>query len=201
MKHWWGLAWAIAFGMILGLLVAGVILLVSQPPRGVAVQLEPIPAPIPFVIQVSGAVAQPGLCELTPGSRVAQAIDCAGGLLPEADLHDLNLAARLEDGEHLRVPFIGERDNPGPTPLSSQPARPDARSEASTPSENALININAASQAELESLPGIGPVLAGKIIAYRQEHGPFKDIQGIVEVAGIGPATFEQIKNLITVGE
>jgi competence protein ComEA len=135
---------------------------------------------------------------------VAEAIQAAGGLLPEADAQSINLAAQLQDGDRLLVPTTV------PTPLAvtvqvpsragAQIAIPTQTSPGIISPTTGLININTANQQELESLPGIGPVTALKIIDYRQSHGPFKDIEAIMDIKGIGPATFERIKDLITVG-
>ena len=188
MKNWW----VLVIGVVFGLLGAAVIWVVSSPPRDQAIMLLPPSTPAPLVVHVTGAVAQPGVYQLPASSRVQDAIQAAGGLLPEADAPALNLAAFLQDGEQISV-------------LAVQPTlpalEPPARS-APLPTAQAgkLININTATQAELESLPGIGPALAQQIIAYRKAHGPFATIEDIIDVPGIGPKTFEKIKDLITVG-
>ena len=199
MKTRWAVAWAIIFGIAVGLLAAGVILLAASPPRGAPITLLPMPTPAPVMVHVSGAVAQPAVYSLPAGSRVGDAIRAAGGLLPEADTQALNLAAFLQDGSKVLVPFI---PTPIPTP---QPGAPDSVRAVKLPTLPApgaggLLNINTATQAELETLPGIGPVTAQHIIEYRQANGPFPDIEAIQDVPGIGPKTFEEIKDLISVG-
>ncbi len=189
MKSWWGLAWPISIGVLIGLLGAGVILLVSSPPRGEAIRLLPPPAASPLVIDVSGAVSHPGVYELPQGSRVQDALQAAGGALPEADLSTLNLAGPLEDGALVSVPLKGEVQSP-PSRSVNIPIPETSGS---------LININIATQEQLESLPGIGPTLAQRIIDYRQANGPFASIEAIQDVSGIGPGIFEKIKDLITV--
>jgi len=179
MRDWRG----ILIGVVCGLLGAGVLYLVSQPPRGEAVKLLPPPTPAPLIIYISGAVSQPGVYTLPADSRVKDAIEAAGGLLTDASVDNINLAAFLRDGAHLEIPTT-----------ASQPQTP---SDSSTK----LININNASQSELESLPEIGPSLARAIIAYREEHGPFGAVEDIQKVTGIGPAIFEQISHLITVDD
>lgn len=115
----------------------------------------------------------------------------AGGSLPEADLASINLAALLQDGERVFVSVITEIPLPG-----------DSRSpEESLPLMQYPIDINTASQAELESLPDIGPAIAADIISYREQNGAFNSIEEIENVPGIGPKTFESIKELITVGQ
>jgi competence protein ComEA len=152
------------------------------------------------VVHVSGAVAQPGVYELADGARVRDAVEAAGGFLPQADLQKANLAARVQDGERLQVLSLP------PTPLPTSPISATAafvptsepeQVETSTPA--GPIDINLASLEELDSLPGIGPVLASRIIAYREEHGPFSDPAAIMEVSGIGPAKYADIQNLIAV--
>jgi len=189
MKSWWGLAWPISLGVLIGLLGAGVILLVGSPPRGEAIRLLPPPAAPPLVIDVSGAVSRPGVYKLPQGSRVQDALQAAGGALPEADLGTLNLAGPLDDGSLVRVPVKGESQSP-----------PSRSGNVSIPgASGSLTNINTATQEELENLPGIGPTLAQRIVEYRQANGPFATIEAIQEVSGIGPGTFEKIKDLITV--
>jgi len=190
MKDWWKLA----FGVLSGLLAAGVILLIAAPPRGTPIALQPPPEPPPLVVHVSGGVVQPGVYTLPAGSRLQQAVEAAGGLLPQADTQNINLAAPLQDGQKVAIPTLA----PTATPFSRGPGATDILLPSPVPTSG-LVNINTASQAELESLPGIGPVTAQKIIQYRQEHGPFQSIEDIMNVPGIGQKTFEAIKDLITV--
>lgn len=179
--------WAIPFGVFCGFLAAGLIFLASTPPRGEPVQLLPPSTPAPFLVYVTGAVVQPGLQSLSPGSRVNDAIASAGGFLPEANTSVLNLAAYVTDGERIYVP------------LSTVAGRFDSPGDPSYSFVSNLININQATQAELESLPGIGPVTAGDIIAYRAENGGFASLEDLLDVPGIGPKTFAEIQNLITI--
>ncbi len=190
MKSWWGIAWPISLGVLIGLLAAGLLLLMSRPPLGEAIRLSPPPTALPLVVDVNGAVTQPGLYVLPPGSRVQDAIQAAGGSLPEADLAGLNLAAPLEDGAAIRLPAQGETQSPQPSRSGDVPI-------PGVP--GGLININTATQGELESLPGIGPALAQRVIDYRGANGPFPEIEAIQNVSGIGPGIFEKIKELITV--
>jgi len=190
-KAGWRAAWQISFGILIGILAAGVIALLASPPRGKAILLAPPPTPRPLTVHLSGAVLQPGVYSLPPGSRVQDGIQAAGGLSEEADASLLNLAAPLQDGGRVHVP-------------SRSPALPDSPAASSTlPQETSpaggLININTASLSELESLPGIGPTLAQRIIDYRQSSGPFAAIEDVQNVSGIGPTRFEQIKGLISV--
>ena len=191
MKSWWGIAWPISLGVLIGLLVAGFILLVSSPPRGEAIRIIPPPSPQPLSVYVSGAVARPGVYRLPQGSRVQDAILTAGEALPGADLAALNLAAPLADGDRVDVPVKGAAGSSQPAASVSDPASGGA--------VDGPVDINTATQEMLESLPGIGPTLAQRIIDYRQSNGPFASIEAIQDVSGIGPGIFEKIKDLIRV--
>lgn len=191
----------IAFGLICGLLATGLILLAARQPSGAPVALLPPPTPAPLMVHVSGAVARPGVYSLPAGSRVQEAIAAAGGFLAEADPGSLNLAAVLEDGSQLTVSRMQSTQPPPPEPTAATRGEEitlPTLDRSPTP-EGYKININTATQEELESLPMIGPVLARQIIDYRTANGPFEKIEDIVDVPGIGPKTFEVIRNLITV--
>ncbi len=188
MKPWRENAWLVVFGVICGLLAAGLILLVARLPGRAALRLSPPPTSQPLVVDISGAVAQPGVYSLAPGSRVGNALDAAGGLLPEADSQAINQAALLQDGQKLHVPIRSAVQGTGQVSGGTPGASPGA-----------LIDINRATAEELDRLPGIGPVNAQNIIAYRLEHGAFTSIDAIQQVSGIGPGIYEQIKTLITV--
>jgi competence protein ComEA len=178
-------------GILFGLFIAAVIWLVSRNPSGEAVTLRPVPTEQPIVVHITGAVPRPGVYAMPKGARVQDVISAAGGFLAEADKGLINLARPLEDGEMLDIPYADGFSPVIPTPVQSVIA---------SGSETDLININTASSIELETLPGIGSTTAGKIITYRQEHGPFISIEDIINVSGIGPGTYERIKDLITVG-
>lgn len=192
MKGWWN----IAFGVVVGLLAGGVVFLATRPARGEPVLLIATPTPAPYLVHVTGAVLNPGAYEFMPGSRIRDAL-AAAGASSQADVQALNLAAFLEDGQRLTVPAIAPTQKPG-QPAATAPAAPLVEQPAQA---SLLININTASQAELELLPGIGPVMAARVIEYRDENGGFEKIEDLLDVSGIGPATFERIKNLITVEE
>jgi competence protein ComEA len=183
-------AWLVVLGVIGGLLGAGLLYLVSRAPVGNAVQLLPPPTSPPMVIYITGEVVSPGLYYLSPGSRIVDAVDAAGGLTDSAETQSLNLAQLLTDGIQIKVPGLIENNLAAP----GDTEQPGAQTEI------ALININTASQVELDVLPEIGPHLAGEIIAYRQVNGPFVSIDDILNVSGVGSATYDAIRNLITVG-
>lgn len=198
MKNWW----ILPLGVVFGVLSAGIIYLSSQPPRGNAIVLLPPPTPIPIQVHVSGEVQNPGVYALSPGSRVQDALEAAGGFTEAANNTALNLASILEDGIRIQVP--AQTRNEAPSQLtateskeSESPPKPTSPPEDSPTST--LININTASQHELESLSGIGPATALKIITFREENGSFTSIEEIQKVSGIGPVTFENIKSFITV--
>lgn len=178
-------------GILLGLFVALLIWVVARNPRGQAVTLRPVPTEKPIIVHVTGAVPRPGVYALAQGSRVQDAISAAGGFLAEANKQGINLARALEDGEQLDIPYA---EGASPVIGTEVPASTGSASSSD------LININTASQTELESLPGIGPTTAQKIIEYREQNGPFVSTQDIINVSGIGPGTYERIKDLITVG-
>ena len=196
--------WNIALSVVCGLLGVGIIFLITRPPRGQVVVLLPPPTPPPLVVYISGAVMQPGVYPLPQGSRVTDALEAAGGLSSEADDRDLNLATLLNDGEHLAIPTQAPSPALGAAVFTPDSSEPPSRRPllVSTPAATLpdLININTATLEELDSLPDIGPAIAQRIIDYRKAHGDFIDIEDIMDVSGIGPATFEKIKDRITVG-
>ena len=177
-------------GLLAGLLAAGVILLVQSKPRGEPIELLPPPTPPPIRVHLCGAVAQPGVVVLPPGAILADALAAAGGALPGADLQAVNLAAPLQDGDRICLT--------NPATQTAQPDHPPLLT--ATPTDRGLIDINSAQAEELEVLPGIGPVLAGNIVEYRQRNGPFGEVEDLLAVPGIGPGKLEAIRPFITVG-
>lgn len=181
-----------------GVLIAaglGMVALRWQAPQPIVIEAPPASAtpgptvtPGPIQVYVSGAVNQPDVVTLPAGSLVRDALEAAGGPLAEADLDRLNLAQVLHSGDHVHVPAIGEEPTAAPAIAADSDAAPTGP-----------ININTADAAELELLPGIGPALAERIIAYRETMGPFAMPEDIQNVAGIGPATYADIESLIIV--
>jgi len=187
---------SIVIGILLGLLLAGALWVAARAPTGESVELRPAPVPEPIQVHVAGAVVRPGLYDLPEDSRVMDAVDAAGGFVAEADKNAINLAARLEDAQRLDIPYVAgyvPEEEQGFVVISEGTPSPLAGEE--------LIDINTASLGELDTLPGIGPTTAQKIIDYREENGRFEAIEDIVNVSGIGAATYEEIKDLITVGD
>jgi len=178
----------VAFGLLCGLLASGGITLISLPSRGITIDLPESPPEFGIDVDVSGAIAQPGVVLLPAGSRIEDAIAAAGGALPEAYLETLNLVAPLQNGSKVLVP---QKPSSDPVTLNNQIS---ADSEITS-----LVNINTADQKTMVSLPGIGESKANAIITYRTENGPFTSLEQIQEVSGIGPIIFENIKDLITI--
>lgn len=148
---------------------------------------EPTGTPAPWRVYVTGAVRHPGVVQLDANARVEDALRAAGGCLSDADLERINMAAPLFDGQHLRVPAVGEE-----LPATADDGMPSGPSPK--------ININTAMTQELESLPGVGEATAANIIEYRRQNGFFAAIEDIMNVPGIGEAKFSAIRELITVG-
>lgn len=139
-------------------------------------------------VHVTGSVVNPGLYELTGGARVADALQLAGGPTPSADLSQINLAAKLADGQQVAIPEKGTLPSaarPAPGAVSGGPGQP--------------LNLNSATPDQLEKLDGIGPKTAEKITEYRDAHGGFKSVEELMEVPGIGPAKFDQIKDQVCI--
>ena len=183
----------ILFGLACDLLASALILLISSPPRGVAIQLAPPPTPSPLMIDISGAVKTPGVYQLPQESRMQGVIQMAGGLIPDANTSAVNMAARLMDGQKIIIPLEGEE-----IPITkSNPV--EEISGATSVADMQPININTATQEELETLPGIGPSKAAAIIEYRSSHGPFTTLEDILEVSGIGEKTLDGFKDWIVI--
>jgi competence protein ComEA len=161
---------------------------------GTAVPAEPIPAPpltttaaapTVVVVDVAGAVRRPGLYRLAQGARVADAIRRAGGATRRADLSLVNLAQLVADGEQVLIPRRG-----------AAPAATGATGGAAAPSTGP-IHLNSATLEELDTLPGVGPVTAQKIVDYRTKHGAFSSVDELDAIPGIGPARLDQLRDLV----
>jgi competence protein ComEA len=150
--------------------------------------------PVELVVSVSGKVARPGLLRLPDGSRVADAVEAAGGALPGTDLSTLNLARRLADGEQVAV---GVAPAPEDAAAASGPAPGSASGSVS--GGGGKVDLNRATLDQLDALPGVGPVTAQRILDWRTAHGRFARIDQLREVDGIGERRFGQLKDLVTV--
>lgn len=157
--------------------------LVAPPAMAVEAPAVVTSTPAFVVVHVAGAVRRPGVYELSEGARVSDALELAGGVLPRADLTLLNLAEVLIDGRQIVVSRRGE--------MSATIPQPGATTTA-------VVDLNTADQTTLESVPGIGPVKAAAILAYRAEIGAFTGIDQLLEVTGIGAATLESLRPYVT---
>ncbi len=187
-------------GMTL-VVVAGLLLLWANRPRVVPIviftpvptataTITPVPTPAPVRVYVTGAVQNPDVYVLPPGSIVKDALLAAGGATAEADLNRVNLAVQVQDQQQVYVPRKGETASPVPLSATPLPAASPAGGK---------VNINTASVDELDALPGVGPAIAQRIVDYRTENGPFHSIEDLMQVKGIGSATFAELKDRITV--
>lgn len=188
----------LAMLFLFAIVLAGTIFFLRRPePTALAITTatpRPTATVASILVDVRGAVNKPGVYTLALGSRVQDALALAGDALANADARNLNLARKLNDGEQIYVPAQGEIV-----------AAPTASTKSGTTQSNPLkaptgkINLNTATLAELDTLPGIGASIGQRIIDYRTQNGDFKKIDDLKKVRGIGDALFEQIKDLIVV--
>ena len=184
----------VAVALLAGGVVAAVWVLRTPPPseslipQAAAAAVSSIPAPAPsegaLMVQAAGAVLSPGVYRVPADARVIDVIDAAGGLAPGADADRLALAAKVSDGERVYVPRVGE----------ALPSAPAGAAEPAGP-----LDLNTASERDLDALPGVGPATAKAIVTYRESHGPFTSVDQLLEVRGIGPAKLDQLADLVRV--
>lgn len=186
--------------LLAGSAIAAVVLMRGQSAGGlpdlsgpVGEELAPIREPVTIVVHVTGAVARPGVVNLDEGARVADALAAAGGPTVDARTDGLNLARAVVDGEQLVVPRLGEQPPGG----DGTDAVPEAPASAWLP--DGRLNLNLATATDLEELPGIGPVLAERIVAWRTQHERFDEIGQLREVSGIGEKIFQSLSSLVVV--
>lgn len=175
------LRWPLSIAVVIAGALGSLVLLQNEP----APPLKVVPAttaPRELRVYVSGAVVRPGVYTFSDGARVEQVVQAAGGPAAEADLDRLNLAVRLRDEMQVQVPYKAASLGAG----------------AERPRETELINLNTASGALLETLPGIGPVTAQRILDHRQSNGPFSRIDELLETKLVSASTFEKIRGRIT---
>jgi competence protein ComEA len=175
-----------------GVLVALVLALaaVIWVDRATPVTVVVNPLPERFMrVSIEGAVATPGVVVVAPGARLNDVAAAAGGFTDEADFTDLNLAGRVGDGESVFIPALGDQ-------LAGSP---DTSVTAS--SAGGLVDINTASVQDLDALPGIGEVLANRIVDYREANGPYSTVDELAQVDGISPRMVETLRPLVTVGD
>ncbi|MBI5869371.1 MAG: ComEA family DNA-binding protein [Actinobacteria bacterium] len=196
-------AWAVV-GLIILLVGANYLRGQLNTPEGIAAPAvtlgnkEDRPAPR-LKVHVIGAVARPGLYELDANSRVADALEKAGGATPSADLIQINLAAKMADGQQLVVPEQGAAAIQGGTGVASGATATAEGGSTSASGASQPVNLNAATVDQLTELDGIGPKTAQKIIEYRDAHGGFNTVEELLEVPGIGPAKFEGLKGRVVI--
>lgn len=176
---------------------------ISELPAAVRVPVTPAaqtvssvldtPAPTGMVVSVVGLVQNPGLVTLAEGSRVADALSAAGGMSIGGDTMSLNLAQKLSDGDQVVVGAVGDSAD---TQTSSTTS---GGGSGQSGDSGALVNLNTATEAELDALPGVGPVTASAIIAWRASNGKFTDVEQLGEVDGIGPARLDKLRTLVSV--
>lgn len=154
-----------------------------------------------IIIHITGSVKKPGIVKLKEGSRIEDAIEEAGGLTENADITKVNLAYIVEDGTKIKIPSSSDEEI-GDEEIIDNRSGENIIVEENTISSNKnnqIVNINKATEKEFQSLPGIGPSLASKIVEYRSQKGKFESIEDIKNVTGIGSSKYENIKDLITV--
>ena len=176
----------VVLALAVAVAVAGVVVMLIRDSSPGAVEITlPTSTPVADVkVYVTGAIDKPGVYQIVDGARLAEVIEAAGGASTDADLAAINLAVRVLDEDHWHVPRVGE----APPPTTVQRASGDAK-----------IDINSASAEDLEELPQIGEVRARDIVEFRAANGPFVEIDGLLEVSGIGPRTLDTIRELIEV--
>ena len=208
---------ALAAIAVLAILITVFTLVRSHPAPVVSAKLPPVesvspnPAPGPpagdpkasdqsVVVSVVGLVHQPGLVTLAPQARIADAVSAAGGLLAGADTLGLNLARHVDDGEQIIVGIAAPAGHPATLGSSSRGA-PAGRAPASSSAPRPVgpVDLNAATVEQFDALPGVGPVMAAAIVAWRQANGKFTSVDQLGEVDGIGPARLERLRPLVRV--
>jgi competence protein ComEA len=162
--------------------VAPIVPVATAPAPGSAVGSAGSPPPA-LVVDVAGAVRRPGLVRLPKGARVADAVARAGGLTRRAERSGVNLAALVSDGEQVLVPERG--------------AAVTAAGGGGAAGAAGPVSLSSATPEQLDTLPGIGPVTAQKIVSYRQQHGPFTSVDGLDAIPGIGPARISELQGLV----
>ncbi len=162
------------------------------------------PKPPEIVVHVAGAVVSPGVYHLPPSARVIDAIEKGGGATADADIHRLNLAQKIRDGQQIYVPFIPETtdstaDAPVVDPRIRSVPTPQSATRVLPSMDSPLIDLNTATSEQLQTLPRIGPATAKRIIEYRETSGRFSSVEDLANVKGIGQKTLERIRHLVVV--
>ncbi len=186
-SRWWSGRYQFLAGLLLGCVIGMGAVRLFYRGEDLVIRVEALATPTVAVVYVDGAVARPGLYEVASDTRIAEVVERAG-LLPEADLARVPMAQRVQDGQTITIPLRTAR------------AAASEGQDAVATTGNERIDINRASAAELERLPGVGPALAQRIVAYRETHGPFRSVEDLANIAGISERMVAQWTDLITVG-
>lgn len=157
-----------------------------------------------ITVYITGAVANPGVISLDSNMRLDDALKKLGGTTKDADINRINLAMKLEDSQHYIIPYIGQEDDPSQKDMQASNNSSDSagsldNSSSASNSQNSKININSADESQLETISGVGPSTAQKIVDYREKEGKFSSIEDIKNVSGIGDKKFESMKDSIDV--
>ena len=187
----------------------------ALPPQQLYQQPAAGPDSVELVVQVTGEVNRPGMYRVAPGMRVYELVGLAGGFTQHADQEAVNLAQPVEDGQKVAVPRLpepkpstqaperpippGQQPSSVPSPTATVPPSDIIKPSPPPPNQPHIVDLNTATQADLERVPGVGPVLATRIIAYRQYYGPFKTVYQLRLIKGVGQQTFDKIKPYVTV--
>ncbi|HEU5434634.1 MAG TPA: helix-hairpin-helix domain-containing protein [Thermomicrobiales bacterium] len=155
--------------------------------------IQPAATPSALVVAIAGAVATPGVYRVAPDARLGNVVDAAGGFTAHADLAALNLARRVSDGDKIVIPTLAE------PPVAVASERGDASSTPPAETSAAALDLNAASADELDALPGIGPVLAQRIVDDRTQNGPFATVDDLARVQGISPRMVDALRSRVVV--
>lgn len=174
---------SIALGVVTGAAIMAAAFVVTLPERTVPLTILPTATPSPLVVYITGAVKNPGVFHVQPGSRIQDVIEASGGYLESADVLRINLAAQVSDGQRIDIPLSGQDGSSG-----------SSRSPETNAGGIQNISINKASQKELESLPGIGVEKATKILAEREKRGRFQSIDDLLELEGFSQKLVDQIR-------
>lgn len=160
-------------------------------------------------VYVTGAVKKPGVYKFPEGSRIFEVVEAAGGFTSKADISALNLAETFSDAQHIHIPVKGERprtitnanaNSETYTHITVQPAESkSSKSNAKSSGNTGLVDVNNASENELQRLKGVGPAIAKRIYEYRQKNGKFKSVEDLIKVRGIGPAKLEKMRSQILI--
>jgi competence protein ComEA len=169
---------------------------------------QPANSDRPVVVSVVGLVHTPGLVTLAPGARIADAVQAAGGAVDGADTIGLNMARPVGDGEQIVVGIapaagqptvLGSSVGSGSVPAAASPSGSGPTPGSAKPKGNEVVDLNAATVEQLDALPGVGPVTAAAIVAWRQAHGRFASVDQLADVDGIGPARLDKLRPLVRV--